>query len=29
MKIKHDIGKKKKFFMLCPGTVFMAGSILT
>jgi hypothetical protein len=27
MKVKHDIGKKKKFFMLCPGTVFMAESI--
>lgn len=27
MKVKHDIGKKKKFFMLRPGTVFMAESI--
>mgnify|MGYP000333522572 CR=1 FL=1 len=27
MKIKRNVEEKKKFCALCPGTVFLAGSI--
>lgn len=27
MKVIHNVEKKEKFCAICPGTVFMAGSI--